>query len=143
MHGIGGAKVPGIDASGPTTDLAVVTNDDRAPAGRPVPHRGDLALAAGLMVVAALAGGYVDGARPDTVAPASWSQWLLLLTPSALVAARRTWPLGVTVAATAAQAAIWVSGLPDVLLPLIVLLYSAASDGGRRGVPVAIGAGRS
>ena len=103
--------------------------------------RGDVALAAGLVGVAVLSGLFLDAARPDTIAPSTPWQWLLLLTPPALVAVRRPWPVGAAAVATVAQGAIWVSGLPDVLLPLIVLLFSAASDGKRQGQLVAVGCG--
>lgn len=103
-----------------------------------LPAAGDLALAGSLLVVALLSGLYIDGARPDTIEPATWWQWLLLCTPPALVAVRRMDPVVVTALAVVAQSAVWVSNLPDVLLPMIVILYTAASEGGGRGRVVAV-----
>jgi len=40
---------------------------------------------------------------------------------------------------TVAQAGIWISDLPEVLLPIIVILYTAASEAGRTGRRMAIG----
>lgn len=104
-----------------------------------LPTTGDLALAGSLLIVALLSGLYVDAARPDTVEPTSWWHWLLLCTPPALVALRRIDPVVVTGLATVAQAAIWISNLPAVLLPMIVILYTAASEHGRLGRRTAIG----
>ena len=98
----------------------------------------DVALAASLLVVAILSGRYVEAWRPDTVEPASWWHWLLLTTPACLVAVRRIDPVAVVALATVAQASIWIVGLPDVLLPMIVVLYTAASEAGHRGVRAAI-----
>jgi signal transduction histidine kinase len=102
------------------------------------PTRGDVALGASLLVVAVLSGSYIDAARPDTIEPSSWWHWSLLCTPPVLVAIRRLEVVLVTIVATATQATIWVSGLPEVLLSLIVILYTAASEGGRRGVRTAV-----
>jgi len=107
--------------------------------GQRLPARGDLALAGSLLVVALLSGIYVDTDRPDTIEPSAWWHWLLLCVPAALVALRRWDPVVVTAMATVAQAAIWVSNLPAVLLPVIVVLYTAASEAGVRGRRVAIG----
>lgn len=104
-----------------------------------IPKRSDIALAGSLLGVAVLSGLFVDVARPDTVAPSTWWHWTLIATPPVLVALRRINPLLVTSLATVAQAAIWVSDLPEVLLSIIVILYSAASDAGRRGLQLAIG----
>ncbi len=106
----------------------------------PAPSRGDLALAAALAGVAILSGLSVDPDRPDTIEPSTLWQWLVILAPPALVAVRRVNPTVVAIAATVAQTAIWVSGLPEVLLPIIVILYTAASEAGRRGFQVAVGA---
>lgn len=105
----------------------------------PAPNWGDLTLAAALLGVAVLSGVYVDSGRPDTVVPTAWWQWLLIVIPPALVAVRRLDPVLVTGLATIAQAGIWISDLPEVLLPIIVILYTAASEAGRRGVLAAIG----
>lgn len=104
------------------------------------PTRGDLGLGAGLLVVAVLSGLYIDAARPDTTEPSTWWHWLLLCTPPVLVAVRRFEPVVVTTVATAVQATIWVTGLPEVLLSLIVILYTVASESGDRGVRTAIAA---
>lgn len=105
-----------------------------------MPSRGDLILGAALLGVAVLSGLFVDAARPDTIEPSSWWQWMLIATPAALVALRRLDPVLVTVLATIAQAAIWTSNLPEVLLPIIVILYTASSEAGRRGLQVATAA---
>lgn len=105
-----------------------------------LPPWGDLALSAGLLVVAILSGLYVADGRPDTVPPTSWWHWVLIGIPAVLVAFRRRDPRLVVVVATAAQVAIWVSDLPEVFLPMIVLLYTAASDGGAAGRRIAIAA---
>ncbi len=107
--------------------------------GTRLPAAGDLALAGSLVVVALLSGIYVDSDRPDTIEPTAWWHWLLLCVPAGLVALRRWDPVVVTALATVAQAAVWVSNLPAVLLPVIVILYTAASEGGVRGRRVAIG----
>lgn len=104
----------------------------------PVPARGDLALAASLLVVALLSGLFIDAARPDTIEPTAWWHWILICVPAVLVAFRRLDPIVVTGLATVAQAAIWMSNLPEVLLPMIVILYTAASEGGVRGRLVAV-----
>ncbi|MGI9615603.1 MAG: sensor histidine kinase [Acidimicrobiales bacterium] len=106
--------------------------------GRRRPFAADVALAVSLLVVAILSGRYVESWRPDTVAPASWWHWLLLATPAVLVAGRRIDPIAVVALATVAQASIWIVGLPDVLLPMIVVLYTAASEAGDRGARAAI-----
>ena len=103
-----------------------------------LPARGDVALAGSLLVVALLSGLYVDAARPDTIEPSTWWHWLLLCAPAVLVAFRHADPVAVTGLATVAQAAVWVSNLPAVLLPMIVILYTAASEGGSRGRRTAI-----
>ena len=54
--------------------------------------KGDMALAAGLLCVALLAGVFVNTDRPGTVAPHQWWHWLLIATPSLLVAFRRVKP---------------------------------------------------
>lgn len=102
------------------------------------PTIGDLALGASLLVVAVLSGLYIDSARPDTTEPSTWWQWLLLCAPPVLVALRRLELVVVTVIATTVQAMIWVTGLPEVLLSLIVILYSAASEADGRGLRTAI-----
>lgn len=110
------------------------------PSGPKTPDTRDLLFAASLLVVTVLSGLYVDAARPDTIEPSTWWHWILLCLPAALVAFRRIEPIAVVIAATAAQAAIWVSGLPDVLLPAIVILYTAAADGRRTAFLVAVAA---
>ena len=105
---------------------------------RPLPGWGDLSLAAGLLVVAVLSGFYLDAGRPDTIEPSAWWHWLLLCSPAALVAVRRADPIVVVILATVAQAAIWVVGLPDVLLPMMVVLYTSATDGGEAGLRASI-----
>ena len=95
-------------------------------------------MAAALLSVAVLSGLYVDADRPDTVEPSTGWHWLLIATPSVLVAVRRANPVAIVVLATLAQAGVWVSGLPEVLLPIIVILYTAASEAGRRGLQIAI-----
>ncbi len=104
------------------------------------PDSRDVLFAASLLIVAMLSGLYIDGSRPDTIEPSMWWHWLLLALPPALVAFRRVRPVEAVVAATVTQAAIWVSGLPDVLLPVIVILYTAAADGGKLGFRTAVGA---
>lgn len=101
----------------------------------------DLALAVGLLLVAVLSGLDVDSARPDTVRPGAWWQWALLATPPLLVAVRRVEPIAATVLVTVAQSLIWVSDLPEVLLPTLVILYTVSSDRGEAGRRVAIAAG--
>jgi signal transduction histidine kinase len=108
--------------------------------GTQTPTRGDLALGGSLLVVAVLSGLFIDAARPDTVEPSAWWHWMLIATPPVLVALRRIDPVMVTVVATVVQAAIWISDLPEVLLSMIVILYSAASEAGGRGLRVAVGA---
>ncbi len=105
----------------------------------PVPNWGDLILAGALLGVAVLSGVYVDSDRPDTVVPTAWWHWLLIVIPPALVAVRRLDPVLVTGLATMAQAGIWISDLPEVLLPIIVIFYTTASQAGRRGLQAAIG----
>ncbi|MGB5760369.1 MAG: histidine kinase dimerization/phosphoacceptor domain-containing protein, partial [Acidimicrobiales bacterium] len=107
---------------------------------RQVPGWGDLALAGSLLAVAVLSGSFIDASRPDTVEPSRWWHWSLMAIPPVLVAFRRLDPVAVVVVATAAQAAIWVSGLPEVLLSIIVILYTAVSEGGRRGFRAALAA---
>ena len=107
---------------------------------RCLPSPGDLTLAASLIGVAVLSGFYIDANRPDTIAPSTWWHWVLIASPPTLVAFRRTAPIAVTMAATSAQTLIWVTNLPEVLLPIIVILYSAASDAGERGLRAAIAA---
>ena len=107
---------------------------------RQVPGWGDLALAGSLLAVAVLSGSFIDASRPDTVEPSRWWHWSLMAIPPVLVAFRRLDPVAVVVVATAAQAAIWVSGLPEVLLSIIVILYTAVSEGGRRGFRAAVAA---
>lgn len=103
-----------------------------------LPTKGDLALAAALLGVAVLSGLYIDAARPNTVEPSTWWQWLLIVTPPALVALRRVNPALIVVLATIAQAGLWIADLPEVLLSMIVILYTAASEAGRKGLQVAI-----
>lgn len=103
-----------------------------------LPSRGDVALAVGLLVVAVLSGRYLDSARPDTVAPSAWWQWLLICTPATLVAFRRLDPVAIVAIATVAQTTIWITNLPEVLLPVIVVLYTATSEAGQRGLRAAI-----
>ena len=98
-----------------------------------LPSAGDVALAGSLLGVAVLSGFFVDANRPDTIEPSTWWHWLLIATPPLLVAFRRLNPVAVVVIATVAQSAIWVTNLPEVLLPAVVLLYTAASDGGPAG----------
>ncbi len=98
----------------------------------------DVALAAGLLVVAVLSGVYVE-ADETVIAPTQWWHWGLIATPPLLVAARRRHPALITVLAAGAQAAVWISGLPEVLLPVIIVLYTAA-DAGVTARRVAIGA---
>lgn len=102
------------------------------------PTRGDLALAAALVSVAVLSGLFVDSARPDTLQPSSWWHWALIVTPPVLVALRRINPVLIAGVATVAQAGIWISDLPEVLLSIIVILYTAASEAGQRGLRVAL-----
>lgn len=113
-------------------------SDSNAPQ---VPTIGDLALAAALLVVAVLSGLFIDAARPDTVQPSTWWHWALIINPALLVAVRRINPVVVTIMATVVQAGIWISDLPEVLLSIIVVLYTAASEAGRQGLQVAIGSG--
>lgn len=105
----------------------------------PIPTLGDVALGASLLVVAILSGLFIDAARPDTVEPSAWWHWGLISAPPVLVALRRINPVAVTLVATVAQAAIWVSDLPEVLLSMVVILYFVASEAGERGLRVAIG----
>ncbi len=98
----------------------------------------DIALSGGLAVVAVLSGLYVDGSRPDTLEPTQWWHWVLLVLPPLLVVLRRLDPIAVPIVAAVAQSIIWVIGLPDVLLPMLVILYSAAADGGQRGARLAV-----
>lgn len=102
-----------------------------------MPSRGDLILGAALLVVAILSGLFVDAGRPDTIEPSTWWHWLLLAIPSVLVALRRVDPVLITALATIVQAAIWTSDLPEILLPIIVILYTVSSESGRRGLQVA------
>lgn len=115
-----------------TGHLQQLTTPDRrvAPA--------DAALGAGLAIVAVLSGFYIDANRPDTIEPTKWWHWLLIVTPALLVVIRRLAPMPVVLAATPVQAAIWIVGLPEVLLPMIVLLYSAAADDNDRSAHAAI-----
>lgn len=98
----------------------------------------DVALAAGLLLVAVLAGIYVEVAE-SVIAPTRWWHWALIAAPPALVAVRRLHPAAVTVVATVAQGAVWISDLPEVLLPVIIVLYTAA-DAGPVARRVAVGA---
>ena len=95
-------------------------------------------MAASLLGVAVLSGFFIDANRPDTIEPSTWWHWLLIATPPILVAVRRLNPIPVTVVATVAQSGIWISNLPEVLLPVIVILYTAASDADKRGLQVAV-----
>lgn len=99
----------------------------------------DLALAAGLVGVAVLSGLFIDAARPDTTEPSQWWHWALIVVPPLLVAVRRVDPIVVTILATVAQCLIWVADLPEVLLPILVVIYTAAETS-TRGVRVAVGA---
>lgn len=98
----------------------------------------DLVLAGGLLIVAILSGVYEDAARPGTIEPTAWWHWALIMTPALLVGIRRFNPVVVTAAATVAQVLIWVNDLPEFLLAMIVILFTAASDGGRAGIRTAI-----
>ena len=109
------------------------------PGSTQTPTRGDLALGGSLLVVAILSGLFIDAARPDTIEPSAWWHWLLISTPPVLVVLRRIDPILVTMVATVVQATIWVLDLPEVLLSMIVILYSAASEAGERGLRVAVG----
>lgn len=104
------------------------------------PTRGDVALAVSLLGVAVLSGFFVDANRPDTIEPSAWWHWALIAAPPMLVAVRRVHPILVVVLATVAQSAIWVSNLPEVLLPVMVILYTAASQNDRQGLHVAVAA---
>ncbi|NND12402.1 MAG: hypothetical protein HKO10_00395, partial [Acidimicrobiia bacterium] len=110
------------------------------PAAEQTPSKGDIALAGSLLGVAVLSGVFIDANRPDTVEPSMWWHWLLIATPPVLVAFRRRSPVLVAALASVAQAGIWISDLPEVLLPIIVILYAAASEAGRRGLQVAVAA---
>ncbi len=103
-----------------------------------VPGVADIALAASLAVVAVLSGLYLNAARPDTVEPSTWWHWALIVAPPILVAFRRTNPRLIVALATAAQTAVWVSDLPEVLLPMIVILYTASSEPDNRGIRAAL-----
>ncbi|NNE94404.1 MAG: hypothetical protein HKN24_00050 [Acidimicrobiales bacterium] len=105
-----------------------------------LPTRSDLALAVSLLAVAVLSGFFVDANRPDTVDPSTWWHWALIAIPPMLVAVRRVNPTLVVVLATVAQSAIWVVNLPEVLLPVMVILYTAAADDDRQGLHVAVAA---
>lgn len=111
------------------------------PSGRSNPAVVDLVLAGGLLVVAVLSGVSVDEARPDTVEPDRWWQWALMVTPSVAVAFRRVRPVVVAVVAGLAQTLVWVNDLPEFLLALVVALYTASADGGRRGRVASAGIG--
>lgn len=108
--------------------------------GEQSPSPGDLALAGGLLVVSVLSGLYIDAARPDTTEPSSWWQWALICVPPVLVAFRRRHPVLIVLLGTIAQSAIWISDLPEVLLPMIVILYSAASQDEEHGLHATIAA---
>lgn len=111
------------------------------PPGVGAPAPGDLVLAGGLLVVAVLSGLYLDAAGPGTVAPDSWWQWGLIVVPPLAVAVRRLNPAAAVIVATTAQVFIWTGDLPEVLLPIIIVLYTAAAEGGRTGTRVAVAAG--
>jgi signal transduction histidine kinase len=81
---------------------------------------------------------YANPDQPGTVEPDQWWQWTLLVAPALVATFRRANPTVAAMAVTLAQATIWVSNLPEFVLALIVVLYTAASDGGRRGVQVAV-----
>lgn len=119
--------------------MTAISRTGARQAPTPIPSAGDLALGASLLGVALLSGLFIDAARPDTVEPSAWWHWGLIAAPPVLVALRRINPIVVTVVATVAQAAIWVSDLPEVLLSMIVILYSVASEAGQRGLRVAVG----
>lgn len=104
------------------------------------PTRSDFALAAGLLVVAILSGFNVDTTRPDTHAPSTWWHWVLICLPASLVAVRRVKPIAVTALVTMVQSVIWIIHLPEVLLSAMVILYTAASDAGKRGRQAAVAA---
>lgn len=104
------------------------------------PRWSDIALAASLLVVALLSGLSVEQSGPGTVEPARWWQWLLLCLPPILVAFRHVNPTATVAIAAVIQPTIWATNLPSVLLPTFVLLYTACSAGGKRGVQTAIGA---
>ncbi len=98
----------------------------------------DVALGGGLTVVAVLSGLYIDASRPDTLQPTQWWHWALMVLPPVLVVVRRVDPIVVPIIGALAQGVVWVIGLPDVLLPMLVILYSAAADGGQRGARLAV-----
>ncbi len=102
------------------------------------PNRNDVVLAAALAGVAILSGISIDSDRPSTTEPVTWWHWALLVAPALLVAVRRLDPVAVTALATGAQVAIWTTDLPEVLLPIVVILFTAASDAGRRGLVAAL-----
>ncbi|MEZ5217761.1 MAG: histidine kinase [Ilumatobacteraceae bacterium] len=104
------------------------------------PTSGDLALAVSLLGVAVLSGVFVNASRPDTTEPSTWWHWALIASPPVLVAVRRRNPTLVVALATVAQSAIWISNLPEVLLPVVVILYTAATDDDRKGLHVAVAA---
>lgn len=85
----------------------------------------DIAMSAALCLVAVLSG-FDIASRPNTVEPDAAWQWGLLVVPPLLVSVWRLHPVAVTIAVTVAQALIWTSDLPEVLLPVIVILYGAA-----------------
>lgn len=96
----------------------------------------DIVLGGALVGVAILSGVYVDASRPDTIEPSTWWHWLIIALPPLLVIVRRISPTAIALLGAAVQAMIWIAGLPDVLLPMLVLLYTASSDDGERGVLV-------
>jgi signal transduction histidine kinase len=55
--------------------------------------------------------------------------WFLMAAPGAAVFVRRIWPIAALIIGTTGTIAVWVSGLPDVTLAAIVLLFTAVVEG--------------
>lgn len=101
----------------------------------------DALLAACLIGVAVL--GVVAGDNSDRVGnldPSTWWEWLLVVSPSIPVAFRRSHTNRATAVSIVAQLTVWGVGLASPFLAPLVLIYTAATETGRRGRRVATGA---
>ncbi|MFV0258968.1 MAG: sensor histidine kinase [Acidimicrobiales bacterium] len=102
----------------------------------------DVGLAACLAAISVLVAVQAQaGGSPGAEAPTTWWAWILVVLPSVAVAFRRRAPLAATVVAVVGQMLIWGLDLTEVFVAPLVLMYSAAAVGGRRGLRVSILAG--
>ncbi len=113
-------------------------------ATRPVwwPTALDALLSACLVGIAVLAAAVAAGRdAPGEAAPDTWWQWIVIVVPSLAVAFRSRAPEQATPVAVIGQMAIWVLGLAEVFVAPLVMIYTVAAEGGRRGRDIGIASG--